>query len=46
MANNTEGVKFHMNSKGPKSVEALLQRMFSSEFDITQDNISVNNEVN
>ncbi len=37
-----EGVKFHINPKGPKSVDILLQRMFSQEFDITQDDILKN----
>ena len=34
-----QGVRFHLNPKGPKPVEILLQRMFSQEFDITQDDI-------
>jgi hypothetical protein len=34
-----EGLKFHLNPKGPKPVDILLQRMFSQEFDITQDDI-------
>jgi hypothetical protein len=33
-------VKFHINSKEPKAVEILLQRMFSTEFDITDENIN------
>lgn len=40
-----QGVRFHINSKEPKSVDILLQRMFSKEFDITQDDLltSTNN---
>ena len=34
-----EGVRFHLNPKGPKKVDILLQRMFSQEFDITQDDL-------
>lgn len=30
-------VKFHINSKEPKAVEILLQRMFNNEFDITDE---------
>lgn len=37
-----EGVKFHTNPKGPKPVDILLQRMFSQEFDITQDDLFTN----
>lgn len=32
-----EGLKFHINPKGPKPVEVLMQRMFSQEVDITHD---------
>jgi len=37
-----EGLKFHINPKGPKPVEVLLQRMFSQQFDITQDELFEN----
>jgi hypothetical protein len=37
-----QGVRFHLNPKGPKPVEILLQRMFSQEFDITQEDILTN----
>ena len=39
-----EGVRFHLNPKGPKPVNILLQRMFSQEFDITQDEILKNDK--
>lgn len=35
----SKGVRFHINSKEPKAVEKLLQRMFSSEFDIAEDDL-------
>ncbi len=38
-----KGVRFHINSKEPKAVEILLQRMFNSEFDIADDNLFKNN---
>lgn len=42
----TQGVRFHINSKEPKSVDVLLQRMFSNEFDITQDDLLISNNNN
>lgn len=38
---SSQGVRFHINSKEPKSVDILLQRMFSKEFDITQDDLLI-----
>lgn len=35
----SKGVKFHINSREPKAVEILLQRMFSNEFDIAEDDL-------
>lgn len=35
----SKGVLFHVNSKDPKAVEILLQRMFSTEFDIAEDDL-------
>ena len=35
----SKGVRFHINSKEPKKVEILLQRMFSSEFDIAEEDL-------
>lgn len=37
---NNQIVKFHINSNEPKAVEILLQRMFNTEFDITDDNLN------
>ena len=35
----SKGVKFHVNSNEPKAVEILLQRMFSNEFDIAEEDL-------
>ena len=34
-----EDLRFHLNPKGPKSVNILLQRMFSQKFDISEDDV-------
>ena len=34
-----KGVRFHINSKEPRAVVNLLQRMFSNEFDIAEDDL-------
>jgi len=36
---NEGAILFHLNSRVPKSVEALLQSMFSNEFDISQEDL-------
>ncbi len=34
-------VLFHLNSRAPKSVESLLQSMFSNEFDISEEDLII-----
>jgi len=38
---NEGTILFHLNSRAPKSVEALLQSMFSNEFDISQEDLII-----